>query len=47
MDTYTPGRWVELPELAAEARGWLQQLPQEVAQAIAYGNAARLFPVKK
>ena len=44
MDTYTPLRWVELPELAAEARGWLQQLPEDVAQAIAYGNAARLFP---
>jgi hypothetical protein len=47
MDTYTPGRWVELPELVAEARGWLQQLPEEVAHAIAYGNAARLFPVLK
>ncbi len=47
MDTYTPGRWLELPELAAEARGWLQQLPQDVAHAIAYGNAARLFPEKK
>jgi hypothetical protein len=44
MDTYTPGRWVELPELAAEARSWLQQLPDEVAHDIAYGNAARLFP---
>jgi predicted TIM-barrel fold metal-dependent hydrolase len=44
MDTYTPSRWVELPELAAEARSWLQQLPDEVAHDIAYGNAARLFP---
>jgi predicted TIM-barrel fold metal-dependent hydrolase len=47
MDTYKPGRWVELPALAAEARGWLQQLPPDVAQAIAYDNAARLFPVKE
>jgi hypothetical protein len=46
MDTYTPGRWVELPELAAEARSWLRQLPVEVAHNIAYGNAARLFPVE-
>jgi hypothetical protein len=46
MDTYTPGRWVELPELAAEARSWLRQLPEGVAHNIAYGNAARLFPVK-
>jgi predicted TIM-barrel fold metal-dependent hydrolase len=45
MDTYKPIRWVELPALAAEARGWLQQLPPDVAQAIAYDNAARLFPV--
>ena len=45
MDTYTPGRWLELPELAAAARGWLAQLPTEVAHDIAYGNAARLFPV--
>lgn len=47
MDTYTPRRWLELPELAAEARGWLRQLPADVAQAVAYGNAARLFPDKK
>lgn len=44
MDTYSPRRWVELPELAAEARGWLRQLPEDVAQDIAFGNAARLFP---
>jgi hypothetical protein len=44
MDTYSPSRWVELPELASEARGWLRQLPEDVAQAIARGNAARLFP---
>ena len=47
MDTYSPRRWAELPELAAETRGWLQQLPQDVAQDIAYGNAARLFPGKQ
>ncbi|MGD8615270.1 MAG: amidohydrolase family protein [Gammaproteobacteria bacterium] len=43
MDTYSPRRWVELPELAAEARAWLSQLPDDVARDIAYGNAARLF----
>jgi predicted TIM-barrel fold metal-dependent hydrolase len=47
MDTYTPGRWVELPELAAEVRSWLQQLPEDVAHTIAYVNAARLFPIEK
>lgn len=47
MDTYSPGRWMELRELAAEARGWLGQLPEDVAQDIAFGNAARLFPVTR
>ena len=44
MDTYTPQRWVSLPELADEARGWLKQLPEGIAQSIANGNADRLFP---
>ena len=47
MDTYTGGRWVELPQLAAETRGWLNQLPEAVARAIARGNAERLFPIKR
>lgn len=45
MDTYLPSRWVALPELATEARGWLKQLPEDIAHDIAHGNAARLFPV--
>lgn len=44
MDTYIPSRWVELPDIAAETRAWLQQLPPEVARNIAYANAERLFP---
>ena len=47
MDTYSPSRWMELTELATTARGWLNQLPDEVAQAIAHDNAARLFPIIK
>ena len=47
MDTYTPQRWVGLPELAAEARSWLKQLPEGIAQDIAIGNADRLFPVRE
>lgn len=47
MDTYTPGRWVELPALAAETRSWLKQLPEDVAGKIAFGNTARLFPIKQ
>ena len=42
-DTWVPTRWARLPETMAEIRVWLRQLPPEVAEAIAYGNAERLF----
>ncbi len=44
MDTYKPGRWADLPEIAAETRGWLAQLPADVAADIARNNLDRLFP---
>ena len=44
MDTYKPSRWADLPETAEATRGWLSQLPEEVADAIARGNMDRLFP---
>jgi len=44
MDTYKPSRWAELPEIAAETRHWLEQLPQNVAADIARNNLDRLFP---
>ena len=44
MDTYKPSRWAGLPELAAEARHWLKQLPDDVALGIARNNLDRLFP---
>jgi amidohydrolase family protein len=43
-DTWTPSRWAEVPALAKLTRGWLRELPQDVAEKIAYGNAARLYP---
>jgi hypothetical protein len=43
MDTYIPGRWAELTDLAASARRWLAQLPPDIAAGIAHGNAERLF----
>jgi hypothetical protein len=43
MDTYTPGRWAELTDLAVAARRWLRQLPADIAAGIAYRNAERLF----
>lgn len=42
-DTYVAGRWDGYEGLIAEHRQWLAQLPPEVARAIAYDNAARLF----
>ena len=44
MDTYKPSRWADLPEIAAETRGWLAQLPADVAADIARNNLDRLFP---
>lgn len=42
-DTYTTSRWGEYAALIGEHRRWLAQLPQDVARAIAYGNAVRLY----
>ncbi len=44
MDTYKPGRWADLPEIAAETRDWLQQLADDVAADISRNNLDRLFP---
>ena len=44
MDIYKPGRWAELPEIVAETRDWLNQLPKDVADDIARNNMDRLFP---
>jgi hypothetical protein len=43
MDTYRPSRWAGLPELAAEAREWLNQLPRELAERIAHDNVLQRF----
>jgi hypothetical protein len=42
-DTYTPSRWASYESIVANHRRYLALLPPEVAQAIAYGNAVRLF----
>jgi len=41
-DTHVGGRWLELEALAEAGRGWLAQLPPDVAEQIAYRNADRL-----
>ncbi|MGM9483589.1 amidohydrolase family protein [Roseateles sp. NT4] len=42
-DTWVTPRWQHYEGLFADYRGWLGQLPAEVAQRIAWGNAAELF----
>ncbi|MDP6345530.1 MAG: amidohydrolase family protein, partial [Alphaproteobacteria bacterium] len=42
-DTYVNWRWRNYTSIMAFNRAWLKQLPEEVAAAIAHGNARRLF----
>jgi hypothetical protein len=42
-DTYTPERWHYIPEHAAWSRAWLADLPQPLAERIAFRNADALF----
>ena len=42
-DTYVTPRWAAYEALIEEHRRWLALLPRAVAEAIAYGNAARMF----
>jgi hypothetical protein len=42
-DTWVPERWNALVDSAESARTWLRGLPEDVARAIAYGNAERVF----
>ncbi len=45
-DTWVTPRWQHYEALFAEYRHWLGQLPTELAQRIAWGNAAELFGLK-
>jgi len=42
-DTWVVQRWQSYPQLMAEYRGWLGQLPREVAERVAWKNGAELF----
>lgn len=44
-DTWIPPQWTRLPQLMATVRGWLSQLPRDLAERIAYANAEALFPM--
>ena len=43
-DTWVTSRWETLPSSVTEVRGYLSQLPRDVAEKIAFRNAERLFP---
>jgi len=43
-DTWITSRWEALPGSVAEVRTYLNQLPRDIAEKIAYKNAERLFP---
>jgi len=43
-DTWMTSRWEALPGSVTEVRGYLGQLPRDVAEKIAFRNAERLFP---
>jgi hypothetical protein len=45
-DTWINERWARYDEIVAWYRGWLDQLPGEVATALAHGNGERLFPAR-
>lgn len=42
-DTFTPERWHYVGEHAAWSRGWLSDLPRDVAERIAWKNGEELF----
>ena len=42
-DTWINERWASYGDIIAQYRGWLAQLPPEIAQKIASGNARRIF----
>jgi len=37
-------RWEVVESATRDVRQWLSQLPEDVAEQIAWGNGARLFP---
>jgi hypothetical protein len=46
-DTFTPERWHYVKEHAAWARGWLAELPKDVAERIASRNGEALFGARR
>jgi hypothetical protein len=42
-DTFTPERWHDIPDHAAFSRAWLNDLPSDLAERIAWTNAETIF----
>ena len=45
-DTFAPERWYYVGPHADFTRGWLADLPDGIADQIAYDNAARMLATK-
>jgi len=43
IDTFSTQRWLKFDDAVSQIRLWLEQLPQPVAEKIAYQNALKLF----
>jgi hypothetical protein len=43
IDTYSTSRWRDIGAVTGRIRGWLSQLPPDVAARLAHGNARQLF----
>jgi hypothetical protein len=43
VDTFSKQRWNEYGLVANRIRGWLSQLPEDIADKLAYQNARRIF----
>lgn len=44
VDTFSASRWERFTDVLDQTRAWLDQLPADVARALAFENAERLFP---
>jgi hypothetical protein len=43
-DTWVTSRWESVRDANEAVQRWLQQLPREIAEPIAWKNGERLFP---
>lgn len=46
-DTWVTERWPDYINLVEEHRNWIKQLPEEVAERVAFRNAVRIYGINK